>query len=116
MPIKGKPNKFGARRTAIGSEKFDSRKEARRFVALQLLERGGEIRNLRRQVAFVLIGQNGPLKTRTGRAMKITLDFTYQDKAQGWETVYEDCKGMPARDYEVRKAVFEAMGYVIRET
>lgn len=110
------PRKYKSEPIVIDGIRFDSKKEARRWAQLQLLQRAGEISGLERQVAFVLIGQNGPLKTRTGRAMKITLDFVYKDKAQGWATVYEESKGMPTRDYEVRKAVFEAMGYVIRET
>ena len=96
--------------------RFDSLKEARRWADLRLLERAGEIRNLRRQVVVPLIGQNGPLKTRTGKAMRMTIDFSYEDKRVGWAEVFEDSKGVATRDYEVRKAVVEAMGIKVLES
>jgi hypothetical protein len=34
----------------------------------------------------------------------------------GWATVYEDAKGHPTRDYEVRRAVAQAMGIEVIET
>lgn len=109
-------NKFGAIATTVDGIRFDSLKEARRWSELRLLERAGEIRNLRRQVKIPLIGQSAPLTTRTGRAMKITVDFAYEDRRIGWVEVFEDSKGMPTRDYEVRRAVVQAMGLEIRET
>lgn len=105
-------NKYGAKKTQVGEVKFDSKKEAMRWMELQLLERGGEISDLRRQVKVELIGQYRPLYTRTGRKMKLTFDFAYiEDGVQ----VYEDAKGMPTRDYEVRVAVARAMGLEVRE-
>jgi hypothetical protein len=109
-------NKFGAIATEVDGIRFDSLKEARRWGELRLMERAGEIRNLERQVVIPLHGKNGPLKTRTGRQMKITVDFAYEDRRLGWARVYEDSKGKPTRDYEVRKAVVEAMGVRIYET
>lgn len=55
-------------------------------------------------------GQNGPLKTRTGRPMKLTVDFRYEDRRLGWAVVWEDSKGVSTRDFLVRLAVAEAMG------
>lgn len=105
-------NKYGAKKTQVGEVKFDSKKEATRWMELQLLERGGEISDLRRQVKVELIGQYRPLYTRTGRKMKLTFDFAYIDDGV---QVYEDAKGMPTRDYEVRVAVARAMGLEVRE-
>ena len=105
-------NKYGAKKTVVGEIKFDSKKEATRWMELQLLERGGEISDLRRQVKVELIGQYRPLYTRTGRKMKLTFDFAYID---GGVQVYEDAKGYPTRDYEVRVAVARAMGLEVRE-
>lgn len=48
--------------------------------------------------------------------MKITVDFAYEDRRLGWVEVFEDSKGMPTRDYEVRKSVAEAMGIKILES
>ncbi len=109
-------NKFGAVKTEVNGIKFDSKKEAGRWRELQLLELAGEIRRLRRQVKIELVGKCGQLRTRTGRPMKMTVDFAYEDKRLGWGEVYEDSKGYATRDYEVRKAVVEAMGLKIVET
>lgn len=109
-------NKFGAKPTVIDGIRFDSRKESNRWAELMLLQRAGEIRNLQRQVVIPLIGQTAPLKTRTGKPMRLTVDFTYEDKRLNWALVFEDAKGVPTKDYEVRKAVAEAMGLRIIET
>lgn len=105
-------NKYGAKKTRVGEIKFDSKKEANRWIELQLLERGGEISDLRRQVKVELMGQYRPLYTRTGRKMKLTADFSYVENG---ELIYEDAKGYPTRDYEVRVAVARAMGLEVRE-
>ena len=106
-------NKYGAKKTLVGDIKFDSKKEAGRWMELQLMERAGEIQDLRRQVKVELIGQYRPLFTRTGRKMKLTVDFSYIEDG---ELIYEESKGFPTRDYEVRVAVARAMGLNVRET
>ena len=105
--------KYGAKKTQVGEVTFDSKKEAQRFMELQLLERAGEISNLRRQVKIDLIGQYRPMYTRTGRKMRLTADFAYIE--DGVE-VLEDAKGMWTRDFEVRYAVAIAMGLNLRVT
>lgn len=109
-------NKFNAVATTVDGIRFDSLKEARRWGELRILEKGGEIRNLRRQVRIDLEGKNGPLRTRTGRQMRLTVDFVYEDKRLNWAEVYEDSKGAITRDYEVRRAVAQAMGIEVIET
>ena len=104
-------NKYGAKKTLVGDIKFDSKKEAGRWMELQLMERAGEIQDLRRQVKVELIGQYRPLYTRTGRKMRLTADFSYIENG---ELIYEDCKGMWTRDFEVRYAVAIAMGLNFR--
>jgi hypothetical protein len=106
-------NKYGAKKTVVGDITFASKKEANRWMELQLLERAGEITNLRRQVKVELMGQHRPLYTRTGRKMKYTADFAYIEN--GVE-VLEETKGYASRDYEVRVAVVRAMGLEVRET
>ena len=107
-------NKFSARKTVFDGIRFDSKKEAERWAELRLLERAGEIADLRRQVPLELEGRDGPLLTRTGRRMRLTVDFAYTDLRTGL-TVYEDAKGMPTRDYEVRRAVAAAQGIDVKE-
>ena len=109
-------HKYRAKPTTVDGVKFPSKKESVRWQQLQLLEKAGEIRNLKRQVAIPLIGQTAPLKTATGRAMRLTVDFSYEDKRLGWATVLEEAKGMRTRDYDVRLAVAEAMGLKITHT
>ena len=109
-------NKFNAIATTVDGIRFDSLKEARRWGQLRLLEKGGKIRNLRRQVRIDLEGKNGPLRTRTGRQMRLTVDFVYEDQRLNWAEVYEDSKVAITRDYEVRRAVAQAMGLEVIET
>ena len=88
-------NKYGAKKTVVGDIKFDSKKEAARWMELQLLEHAGVISELQRQVKIELMGQHGPLLTRTGRKMRFTVDFAYTEKGA---VIYEDCKGYATRD------------------
>lgn len=110
------PSKYRAKPTVVGDIKFPSQKEAARWQQLRLLERAGEIRNLRRQVPIMLQGQNGPILTATGKPMRLTIDFAYEDKRAGWATVMEESKGMRTRDYDVRIAIVEAMGIKVLVT
>ena len=108
---KSSRNKYGAKKTVVGDIKFDSKKEAARWMDLQLLERAGHISDLKRQVKVELMGQHRPLYTRTGRKMKLTADFSYIEDGQ---LIYEDSKGVWTRDFEVRYAVAIAMGLNFR--
>jgi len=114
MQEQPKTQKYGAQRTTVDGITFDSKKEAKRWGELKLLEQAGEIIELRRQVVVPLEGRNGPLLARKGRQMRITVDFGYVEVATGL-TVYEDAKGMPTRDYEVRRAVAAAQGVEVVE-
>lgn len=109
-------NKYSAVATVVDGIRFPSLKEARRWGELKLMERAGEIRNLRRQVPIMLEGRDGPVRSRKGRQMRLTVDFVYEDRRLNWATVYEDSKGKPTRDYEVRRGVAQAMGIEVRET
>ena len=97
-------NKFNARK----SGGFDSRKEERRWQQLKLMERAGEIDDLRRQVKYVLIPaqreQSGEVfkrgknkgKHKPGRVIEKEVayiaDFVYHDINTDREVV-EDVKG-----------------------
>lgn len=95
-------SKYGAEKTVVDGMTFDSRKEANRWGELCLLERAGEIKNLRRQVEYVLIpekrepptvGKRGGVKEGRviQKAVKYKADFVYEDK-EG-KTIVEDVKG-----------------------
>lgn len=107
-------NKWNAQPTEVDGIRFDSRREARRWVDLCHLERAGHISDLQRQIPLILHGKDDVLRSRTGRPMRITVDFCYIDNATGLR-IYEDAKGVPTRDYEVRKSVAAAQGVEIIE-
>ena len=109
-----KSQKYSAQRITVDGITFDSKREAKRWAELKLLEQAGEIIDLRRQVVVPLEGRDGPLLARKGRQMRITVDFGYVEVATGL-SIYEDAKGMPTRDYEVRRAVAAAQGVEVRE-
>lgn len=48
-------SKYNSKKITVGGMTFDSRKEAKRFQELYLMERAGKISDLQRQVKFVLI-------------------------------------------------------------
>ena len=52
-------NKYRNRQVVLNGLKFDSQKEAARWQELQLLERDGQISELRRQVTYELLPSNG---------------------------------------------------------
>lgn len=92
-------NKFRNKRTEIDGQKFDSRKEARRWQELKLLERAGQIENLDRQVKF-------PLDVDGVHICNYFADFTYDEKSQ---VVVEDCKGIRTRDYKLKAKLMLAI-------
>lgn len=76
-------SKYRAVKTILGGVRFDSKKEARRWGELQLMEKAGRISLLQRQVNIPL--HVGGIKVATYRA-----DFTYRENDQ---LVVEDAKG-----------------------
>ena len=103
-------SKYHAIRTTIDGITFDSKKEATRYQELKLLERAGEIKDLKLQQDFILIE-----KTNYGRAIKYRADFTYIDKKNGY--VVEDTKGVRTSVYRLKKRLMqEKYGITIKET
>lgn len=94
-------NKYGASKVTVDGVTFDSKKEARRWQELKILEKAGKISNLRRQVKFVLIPtQRGPEEIgpkggrKPGKVLEKELDyvadFVYEEDG---EKIVEDVKG-----------------------
>ena len=108
-----KSNKYNNTKVTLDGETFDSKKEARRYCELKLLERAGEIRNLERQVKYILIpaqyeyyeryGKKGqPLKQGPRLLEKecsYVADFKYQDAHTG-NLVVEDVKSEATKKKE----------------
>ena len=103
-------SKFHNRKTVVDGITFDSAKEARRWADLKLLERGGVIRNLERQVVFKVAIDGVHI-------CKWIADFVY---FEGQGRVIEDVKSAHTRTlpvYRLKKKLVEASFKVeIRET
>ena len=78
-----------------------SQAEAKRWIQLKLLERSGEIKDLQRQVKYVLIPSQKEGKKTIERECSYIADFVYTDK-QG-NTVVEDTKGFRTKDYTIKR-------------
>lgn len=99
----GNDSKYKAKKVEINGIKFDSKREARRYEELLLLEQAGEIKDLKRQVKYILIPAQREPDTVGVRGGKIKgkliekecayyADFVYTDTQTG-EQIVEDVKG-----------------------
>jgi hypothetical protein len=110
-PVK---TKYRSEATIVDGIRFSSKKEAKRWGELGLLERAGEIIDLKRQVRISLRGERDWIKTPTGRDATYVADFTYIDNRSGEYTV-EDAKGFRTPEYKLKRAILAAMGITIKE-
>ena len=107
-------NKYGNKRVFRFGQWFDSGHEANRFFELSMMQRAGEISELRTQVPFELIptqrepdtiGKRGGVKQ--GRVIEKSCsyyaDFVYKDK--NGAVVVEDAKSPATRTeaYKIKK-------------
>lgn len=92
-----RPSKYGNRKVTVDGVTFDSAKEAARWHNLRLLERAGQIRNLRRQVRYDFT-ING---VKVGSYIA---DHEYDELNNGvWEPVTEDVKGFKTQVYALKR-------------
>jgi len=82
--------KYGNRKVTLPCGTFDSQKEYCRWKELQLLERAGEIAELRRQVKYELIPTQRMDGKCVERSVDYIADFVYQQEGR---QVVEDVKG-----------------------
>lgn len=96
--------KYGNRKTFVGTELFDSQHEADRWVELTLLQKAGEITDLKRQVPFLLIPE---IKSDSGKVIsrktQYIADFVYTNK--DGKQVVEDAKGYRTEVYNLKKKI-----------
>lgn len=104
-----RPHKYGAERTTVGGITFDSKREAKRYAELRLLERAGEICDLQLQSTIYLDGRDGPILTPTGKVMRYIADFAYHDRRTN-KNVLEDAKGYDTPESAIKRAICAAMG------
>ena len=109
-------NKYGNKKVEYDGITFDSKKECIRYAELKLLEKSGHIKDLQRQVKFVLIPslRETPTEKYTRGAKKgqfklgkvierevaYIADFVYIENGK---TVVEDTKGMKTKDYIIKR-------------
>lgn len=98
---------------------FDSKREARRYMDLWLMQRSGEIANLRTQVKYPLLPKQVRSDGTMERAIDYVADFVYEKDS---ETVVEDSKGFrntASAAYRVfvmkRKMMLYFHGITVRE-
>lgn len=83
-------NKYLNKKVVVDNMTFDSKKEAKRYKMLKLLEKSGEIKELKRQVRFKLIdSMTAPSGTKY-RPTYYIADFEYFDKKNNY--IVEDVK------------------------
>ena len=103
--------KYHAKEIMVAGQKFDSRKEGRRYAELLALQKAGAISGLRRQVKYVLLpAQREPDRVgkRGGtirgklieREVAYYADFVYQEDGK---TVVEDVKGFRTPEYVLKR-------------
>ena len=106
-------HKYNAIRTWCGGHWFASKREARRYTELLLLEAAGEVRVIELQPAYPLTAP-----TPDGSLVSIAKyvgDFRYVDVPSG-ETVLEDAKGVKTQVYRLKKRWVEAQyGIAVKE-
>ncbi len=107
--VERKPSKFRNIPTVVGGQRFDSRKEATVWQALESLQRVGGIRALRRQVNYRLVVRGALVAT-------FRADYVW---VEGTRVVVADCKSEATRKlerYRIKARLFAALtGRQIRE-
>jgi hypothetical protein len=108
-------HKYHAQPTEVDGLRFASKKEAKRWGELSLLQRAGEIRDLKRQVRYDLC-------VNDIKICSYIADFTYHEHRRvrssvGASFVVEDTKGVRTPLYSLKAKLMKAIhGITIRET
>lgn len=100
-------NKYGAKKTHCShGHKHDSKREAAYCEQLHLRLYAGEISNLVIQPQFWFVIDGKQVKHRNGRRVGYQADFSF---LEGNRQMVVDAKGFSARDWPLRRAIFEAL-------
>jgi hypothetical protein len=98
-------HKYRAIRTIVDGISFPSAKQSRRYSELKLLERAGEIKDLKLEVPFAL----APAVIINGRkkpALRYVADFVYVEKGQ---RIIEDTKGFRSQAYIIKRHLMKSV-------
>ena len=109
-------SKYRAKPCQVGAEKYRSQRERDRHQELLMLQRGGRIAGLMREVSFELCpGVKIDGEKRKRPALRYVADFVYSDVASG-RVVVEDAKGMQTPVYRLKKHLMATLrGIHVRE-
>ena len=102
---KNKTNKYCNEKIIVDGIEFDSKLEARRWQQLNLLQKAGNIKDLRRQIKFEL--QPSYVKNdKVIKSINYVADFVYYDlNKRGF--IIEDTKGYKTGIYKLKKKILE---------
>ncbi len=120
-----RPSRYGSKikKPVVDGHRFDSQREADRYLELKLWQKTGEIKSLTVHPRYEIKIGGVPVLIRSkryhnGRLLKYVADFSYVDVTRD-EVVIEDVKmqsGHRTEVYKIKRALMEAMGYRITET
>lgn len=96
---KSRGNKHGAKAIRVDGIRFDSLLEANRYGELKILERAGEVSDIKVHPVF-------PVEVNGIQVCKVILDFSYTDK-NGCQ-VHEDTKGQDTALSRLKRRMVEA--------
>lgn len=98
--MKLKRSKYGNKKTTIDGIVFDSKKEAKRYCELKILERAKQISKLELQRPF-------NIEVNGAKVCKYVCDFYYLNT--DGVPVIEDCKGFKTATYRLKKKLMRAV-------
>lgn len=102
-------SKYRNQKTTVGAFTFDSKREAKRYQELELMQKKGLIRALATQPSYDLWANNQ-------RICRYKADFYYIDTVTG-KAVVEDCKGFRTPVYKLKKKLMKVLlGIEVLET
>lgn len=104
----GQMNKYKNKKVVYKDMKFDSKKEYLRYLALEDMQRKGEISGLQTQVPFVLVPPF-QLNGKKYKGMKYLADFVYKKDGK---TIVEDVKPSATFQTDVYKIKRKLMAYI----
>ena len=105
--------KYHNSKTIYDGQTFDSKKEAKRYQQLKLMEKAGVICDLKRQVKYELVPAQYIDGKCVERAVTYSSDFEYDQDGQH---IVEDTKGMKTDKYIIkRKLMLWKYGIRIKE-
>jgi len=99
-------NKYGAVKTKIDGYTFDSKKEAKRYRELCLLERAGEISDILVHPKYVLQEAFIDIDNNKIRGITYEADFAYIENKS---IVVEDVKGMITAMAKLKIKIFKRL-------